>query len=85
MAFWRASVNAAEVRKAVVASVEAVLKPIPPFLTGSDVCSHWVSSKSTCKINEQRESFSQDGIESSHKWMVLTITGSQCMQQTRHT
>ena len=32
MAFWRASVNAAEARKAKVASVEAVLKQIPPFL-----------------------------------------------------
>ena len=50
MAFWRASMNAAEARKALVASVEAVLKPIPPFLTGSVACSHWVSSKSTFKI-----------------------------------
>ena len=40
MAGWRASVDAAEARKAEVASVEAVLKPIPPFLTGSVACSH---------------------------------------------
>ena len=52
MACWRASVNAAEARKAEVANVEAVLKPIPPFLTGSVSCSHWMSSKSTFKINE---------------------------------
>ena len=53
MAFWRASVNAAEARKAEVASVEALLKLIPSFLTGSDDCNHWVSSKSTFKINER--------------------------------
>ena len=51
MACWRASVNAVEARKAEVASIEAVLKPIPPFLTGSVACSHWVSSKLPFKIN----------------------------------
>ena len=44
MACWRASVDAAEARRAEVASVEAVLKPIPSLLTGSVACSHWVSS-----------------------------------------
>ena len=52
MACWRASVNAAEARKAEIASVEAVLKPISPFFTGSVACSHWVSSKSAFYINE---------------------------------
>ena len=49
--FWRASVNAAEARKAEVASVEAVLKPIPPFITGSVPVALGVI-KSTFKINE---------------------------------
>ena len=51
MACWRARVNAAEAGKAEVASVEAVLMPMPPFLTGSVACSQWVSSKSTLKID----------------------------------
>ena len=44
-------VDAAEAGKAEVASVEAVLMPMPPFLTGSVACSQWVSSKSTLKID----------------------------------
>ena len=51
MACWRARVDASEARKAEVACVEAVLMPMPPFLTGSVAFSQWVSLNSTFKMD----------------------------------
>ena len=52
MACWSSIADAAEAKKAEVASVSALLKPMPPFLTGRDACSHCLSSSSTLKIED---------------------------------
>ena len=49
---WRVYVDAADARKAGIASVLAHRIPSPPALTGSVACVRCVSSKSTLRIDE---------------------------------
>ena len=51
MACRSSSVGAADAKKAEVASFFALLKPMPPFLTESDACSHWMSLSSMLRID----------------------------------